>query len=481
MKKCNEKTFLIPTVLVSLVLFLAYCGDSTKNEIAKQLLELINKNPSVEMKAKPKDAIVKTAENNRYLVTFKNSSFTTDFLAILKILPQSTFLLKPFPPVENVQAEELVFLFEPENKYLCLLSLKGINFEWDWSKIQKKNVKTGMSGVNTVRVSVENAAFENWKISPQFSSEKKDAKITLDDLLQKHRQDAKVMMKNIGIDIEVVNKKKENISILIELEKLRLLKNDMWSQEVISYIIKKDEAAPDFSEILQKFKSLIGFDIELNKINISAKANKNELISGILENSILSIFFKPDKAGAFFRYGVDLDLKNLELSIPGNKVLDTLSNIKECHMGVSLNNITPELAKAIFKWFRSGIEYKGSTDDPKVKQHMITNLLKMVTIVLKSKPILKFFLSPLKHHFGEMSGEIKIQAQTLWPRPPVEYDVKILKVDDIFKKLADSKLFPDSKLNQIRSNIEKVGVKDESGSLHIKGILRSEEKPIDNN
>jgi hypothetical protein len=388
--------------LVILFLFLINCehrGDKSANNIAEQLVEYLKEQMPKGFKFETKlgNSLVKPTENNRYLVTLKNSVFTADTAAILKYFLRSFDLfLRDDLPVELdiITIEEMLFLYDPKEKYVGLESLKGLCVDRDLSKLVKKtNNDNKLAEVlkwlqinwstKRIRFYLGTMNFENWDISKLLKSIKEDSSKNVEISKKKNPQPFKITVEDIQFNIDFV----ENISLLIDIERIKNSSTELKEEKFFNYIWEKNAPLPNIENILQKGLPISGSSVELEKINISIKKNGNQWINGIIDSFSYSSVLKPDENRKNLELSFAFGIKKLNLPIPYKKRMELFINLKEGGVTFSINNIHPGVLLALLEFAKKSFQLKDSADEPKIREHMLNQGLKFISEYMQSNPL----------------------------------------------------------------------------------------------
>lgn len=445
--------------LLVLGIFLVNCGKPARlsgDKVAEEFINLINKRiPGTQFHVKPGNCLVEPVGNNRYRITLKNSSFTSDFSRIIKFIDEdyspSNENARPLP--DTARVEEVVVIYGPEEEYTDVLSMKGLSMDFDYSKMEGEGAfKIGDFKVNKIHASVGNITRGDLNTSDLLHSGKENP----------HLLDTTV--ENIKLELSGITKKKENQTILLEIEKIRHF--DEGNQDCLSYILIKDAPPPDLTKILQEGSAVIDFNPEFGKVKISIKKNGAKWGGGTLDSISIPWFLKPDETGNSFKFGIGFGIKNLELAIPGKKEIALLSNIKEFRFEISIEHLKPGAVLAILDYMKKIIQMSDLADNAKAQEIVLKGITLWAELV-KSKPLVKLSIAPFKHYFGEMEVKANARVHGLFSPPDSKISITLFKIDETLKKLKEANVLSSAQLKEISGSLEKYAVKQESGDAAI--------------
>jgi hypothetical protein len=404
----------------------------TDMEIAAELVQTLDDVPGLSITSKPGNMLVEPSEKNRYLITLKDPAIGLDI---------SKFNLGI--PIKNakipIKIKEIVFKYDPGEKYLELVSIRGLLLEWDLARflstaLQAKD-KQGLQDM-TIKISIGKAAFKNHDISPLLDTKTKDLLELVGEFLEKSQAPVSTA-EQITYELNFLSKEHKKISILLEIEKMQTRQNAL--SDVFISLYKKGRELPDVSKALSQGKALLDLDMNSSLVKLSVKENENVLGSGTVDHTSFSYFFKPDESNSFFIYGFNWDMENLKLSVPNNKEIELAGNIEQMGMKFSLENLSAPFVKSYFDLVKRNYEMSTARDKEKLQQQQMTMGLTIASEFIKSKPAIKFSISPFKHHFGELQVELNFQFLNLMAPPIGKAVVHIPKINEILTKIAEEK------------------------------------------
>jgi hypothetical protein len=209
--------------------------------------------------------------------------------------------------------------------------------------------------------------------------------------------------------------------------------------DIFISLYKKGRELPDVSKVLTQGKALLDLEMSSSSVKLSVKENENVLGSGTVDKISFSYFLKPDETNSFFIYGFNWDMENLKVSVPNNKEIELAGNIDEWRIKLSLENLTAPFVKSYFDLVKKNYEMSATMDKEKLRQQQMTMGLTIASEFMKSKPAIKFSISPFKHHFGELEAELNFQFLNLMAPPVGKGMVKIPEINEILAKIAGEK------------------------------------------
>lgn len=457
--------FLIIISCISLgLLWMPNCGKSRGTgeadlEIAKKLVQTFNELPGLTFKGEPVNIQVEPSEKKRYIITLKDTITTVDTSSCQDLnlgLPFKDMLI----PVEMA---EIVFKYGPGEKYLELISCQGISFEWDFSKLVKipgKNVKKPGLSQMVLKTSVGNANFKNYDISPVLEAKEKKLMELLSELLVKN-QSLEYTLDNLRYELDFTEKQKK-MSLLIETEKLEGFQRGL--SEIFLSIYKKEDKAPDLANVLKQGTALIDLGMTFSSLKVTVKENEKEMGGGAIDNMFLSYFFKPDKTNSLFIYGFDWDMTEMKLSNPANREIEMIGKIHRMGMKFSLENLSAAFVQAYLNLIKKNIEMSTSLDKEKLRQQQMTMGFTIASEFMKSKPVIKCSLSPLKHYFGELEADVFFQFINLMAPPVGKAKASIPNINEIIDKIQEEKSLSQKTREGLLTLVKKYVQVDENGN-----------------
>lgn len=423
----------------SLVLLLGgvHCGKSEKAdmEIARELIRTLDKIPGLSIKTGPANRTAVPSGQGRYLITLKDPDITFDISGLnIGVSAKDTKI--------PISAKEIVFQYGPNESYLELVSVKDIYMVFSSSgptgaadETKNNSPLPGMAA----KMSIGNVSFKNYDISPCLDTKATDLMELVIECLRKNPS-SESRVEQIAYEINFLSRELKKISLHMNMEKIEGRQKALADAFVSLY--RKGGQIPDFSKALKKAEVL--FDLEMNGslFKVSVKENENLLGEGTIDIMSLSYFLKPDETRAFFIYGFDWDFKNLKLSIPGNKEIEMLGQVNELGMKLSLENLSAAFVQAYFGLVKKNMEMSAALDKEKLRQQQMTMGFTIASEFMKSKPVIKFSLSPFKHRLGELEAQFDFQFCNFMAPPQGKAVVKIPQLEAILLKLKEDILSP---------------------------------------
>jgi hypothetical protein len=455
-----------------LLLLISNCGKPRETgvadiEIAQKLVQMLNEVPGLTIKSGPGNMIVEPLEKNRYLITLKDAaiSFYISEEYIIGIPIKDTKI--------PVKIKEVVFLYGPGEKYLELVSLRELFLGWDFpgfiKTAGKAKDKPGLPGM-AIKISMGKAAFKNYDISPWLDTKTKDLMELVGEFLEKN-QSPETVVEHITYEIGFLSKEQEKISILLDIEKIESHQDAL--SDIFISLYRKGRELPDVSKVLTQGKALLDLDMSSSLVKLSVKENENLVGSGTVDNISFSYFLKPDKNNSFFTSSFTWDIKNLKVSVPGNKEIELAGNIAQWGMKFSLENLTAPFVKSYLDLVKKNYEMSAAMDKEKLRQQQMMMGLTIAGEFMKSKPVIKFSISPFKHHFGELEAEFNFQFLNLMAPPKGKAVVNIPKIKEILDKIAGEKSLSHKTREGLLKIAKKYVLVDENGD----GTITFESRP----
>ena len=459
--KQNTQAKLFILGLAVLGVFLVNCGKSAQmpgDKVVEEFIDLVNKRiPGTRFDVKPGNWLVKPVENNRYKITLKKLTLTSDFSMIIKFFYKdySPSNKNALPLPDTARIEELVAIYSPDEEYTGPLSMKGFSLDIDYSKFEQKSaVNLGDLKVNKIRMTLGNITFGDLNINNFPQPGKRPPHLFNTDV------------EDIKLELSGITKKKENLSVLLEVEKISHIDEGSQVASPMTYVFIKDALPPDLSRILQEGSSISDLNLEFGKAKIFIKKNGTKWGGGTLDSVSVSSFLRPDETGNAFKYGIGFGIKDLELSIPGKKEIELLSNIKELRFDFSIEHLNPEAVLAVLDYMKKSIALRDMAGDPK-GQKVVMQGMTLLAALLKSEPLVKLSIAPFKHYFGEMEIKFAGKLYGLLSPPDSKISIILFKIDETIKKIKEANVFSPPQLQEISESLAKYAVKRENGDASI--------------
>jgi hypothetical protein len=458
----RKKFFFNLSIIITIIcITLPFFNSCKKSGPASQLIDAFNKSPlTIKIDKDNAKTSVKPSGTNRFLVTFIDTPFTFDSASVKDLPIGNMFKTKKI----SLSCKEVTFLYGPNEKYLELISAKGFSFSMDSLKTTEKKEKqeTTPSLDSNIKLNIDSMSFKNYKISSILTYDGSDimellVKITAESQNQEYTVEKPVYEFNTPGD------DKKNNSATLEAEKIKFHQREV-SPLFLSIYNKKEAPMPNFSNALQQGIALMDLNANVSNLKVSVKENGKELGSGSSVYSTIDYFLKPNESRSAYNFGINWDLKNLKLSVPGNQIIETAFDIHEIGFKFAIDNLSPDFISAYFELTRVAMEMNAADDKDKAQQQQAIMMsgMKIGTEFIKSKPAIKLSLSPLKHALGEMSGEALFQFPNLLG-PVGAASVKIPRVNDIMGKLKKENLIPPDSIQGIEQFLKKLFVIDKKG------------------
>jgi hypothetical protein len=128
------------------LLLIPNCGKPRETreagiEIAKKMVQRLNEVPGLTIKSEPGNMIVEPFEKNRYLITLKDPAIDFDISKLNIGIPIKDKKI-------TVKLKEVVFKYDPGEKYLQLVSVRELFLGWDFQEFIKTagERQTGITG-----------------------------------------------------------------------------------------------------------------------------------------------------------------------------------------------------------------------------------------------------------------------------------------------------------------------------------------------
>jgi hypothetical protein len=443
---------LFTIVLVVLILFAANCAKSpehSKKEVIAQLSEYLNSRMhGSQYKIDPETTIVKPIGNNRYHITLKNSVFITDLIESVNLIYKFLSTIDdPYSEMDSGRMEEVSMVYGPEENFLRFLYIKNLNVEGDFSEARRINKSSVFGGFepDKVRISIGKITFQYPDGYDSGSSE---------------------TMEHLKIQLSGRTARKDNISILLDIEKIGKVDTGKEDDTLSSYLMDPNATPPNLQTALDTGAAINDLNIQLGTVSLSIKKNGGTLCDGTIENAAYLQFMKPDETGQSFKFGHGIQLKNLKLSIPGEKKFQLLSSVKEFCYEFSIKNLSPGATIAFLDLVKNSFTARTQSDSHVMNEYM-SLVTKLIFEIMNAKTHMEIKIKPFKHYFGEMEAVVDLRLYNLMMGPILKIAVDIIKVDDMLNRIKEANLFSASMLKQIEQFLEKHAVKKENGDASI--------------
>lgn len=430
-----------------------------------QLIEAINNSP-LGIKIDPsKISASVTKSGERYTIIYKNSPFTLDISVYKNFFGGVDLQAKPV----MIHIDEITFLYDPGAKYLEFASLKGLKLEIDTlSNITdfKQKPATPTSIGMKINLTVGKSEMKNYILSPILTYEGKD----LIELLGMMNTASEVQNGKSEKIHFIMNTKENGIIFSLDFAVDRMDYEQRANSNLFLNLYKKDAPIPDVNEALNKGNSLFDIGLHLTGLNILAGNNKGVPNHFTLDEITLNYFMKPNDSKTQFNFGSDCKFKGLRFTVPEIKLIGVLFNIDEFTSSFSLENLSSDFIKSYFELTRIAMEMNKPGLDEKTRQQqemtMAMSAMKMGGEFTRSKPLINLSISPMKHHFGEITIESNFQFVNLWP-PVGITTFKIPKIQNVLNKIKEADVITAQKFSILEKLVQKLFVIDKNGDASL--------------
>jgi hypothetical protein len=475
--KHNAHLWRLSLALVVLGVFWVNCGGKGEiptDKLAEHLVDTFNKRlPGTTFKTDLENCIIEPAEEKGHRITFKDSTLTTDFTEMLKLINKGLPLEENSHSYPNTaQIKEIVVRYNPKDVTLELLSFRGFSIESILSKHEgsKKIPKLGTVKMNKIHLYVEQIISPGMDVSPILRDDKTDSEKTKNDNDKAGNSGSQknTIVKNIELEFNYILNGIDNFSVIFGMEEFEI-NPGIDNPYLTAYPLSKEKQELDLKKIIEKKMTMMDFSTQLEKLKISIRRSTSQWDILFIDNIDFSCFMKPEKSGNFFKMGYELEINNVRLVFPLKKEIEQLVNFKEIKFGFLIEDLKPRAIGALFKLMNTAFEWRSMTEHPG-KQEDIFQKMSLITDIISSKPTIKLYLSPIKHGFGELNAEAVILS--LLPLSS-QLKVNIFKVDEILEQLTATRLFLPTTMEKISQFISTATLKDSNGDasmlIEIKG------------
>ena len=450
---------------LAFVLIISGCGKPGKpgtsaSNIAEGLIQELNSIPlGLNVQVEPSNLVVEPSGSGRYLVTFKDLNITIDTSAYKELNIHLPFKNTRIP----IKIKEVVFKYGPEERYLELVSIKGMSFDWDFSEMVKLAGKTGekpgLTGMG-IKVSLGNATFKNYDISPLLAAKAKTLIQLMSGFLGKIKT-VESVVNHISYEFRFV-KQQKTWSIRVEAEKIQ--SHQAVLPDLFISLYHKEGQAVDLARVLKEGTDILNLGMDCSGLTVSLKEDERELGGGTLAKLALSYFLKPDQTHSYFIYGFGWNMKNLTLSIPGLAAIERAGHIKEWGLKFSLENLSAAFIQAYFDLIKKSMAMSGTMDKEALHQQQMMMGMTIASEFMKSKPLIKCSIAPFKHDFGELAAEINFQFFNLMTPPVGKAVVKFPHINEMLARIKEQNLLPLKIQETLGQLVKKYVVVDEEGN-----------------
>jgi len=426
-------------------------GDFTAKQ-AGELLEQISKNPlGVKFEADPADITVEAA-NNQYVLTLKNPVLSVDLSVFKELIPG--------PEGEKLQGmripmnmKEMILVYNPGEKFLAIQSLSGFNFKWTFKEAGQEM---------SFDMTTEFMSFEKYDISAFLDTKQMDM---MDMLIRFMGDNSSNVGSSRGFSYRFSFPVLQKVSI-IDLNIGEMEWKQQAGTDFFMSIFGKEDSKINLQDLLDTGKPL--FDMSGSFKDLSFKVSEGEkiLAGGQIADSSIEYFLKPENEKKFFKYGFNWDLTGFGLDVPGEKLANTLGDLKSMKLKFAFKHLTTGFLHAYLDVVKLSMQSKPANAE-EAKQAQMAQGMQIIGEVTKSQPIITFSLSPMVHAFGEMWADAHFQF--MGPTAPTgKAQARIVNMDQVMEKLKANTLIPAEFIKKLQSFF----VKDDKGE----GVMTFESK-----
>jgi hypothetical protein len=450
------------SVSSALLLLSPNCGKSqqtieTDMGIPAELVQTLNEVPGLTIKSEPGNMIVEPSKKNHYFIALKDPTIVIDISKFNIGIPNKDTKIP-------VKVKEIVYLYGPEEKYLGLVSVRELFLKWDFPGFIQTagdaKDKSGLLGM-AIKLSIGKAVFKNYDISPLMAAKTKDIMELVGEILGRN-QSSEAAAEHITYELGFLSKEKKKISILLDIEKMESHQDAL--SDIFISLYKKGRELPGVSKVLSQGKALFDLKMSSSLVKLSVKENENAVGSGTVDKISFSNFFKPDETNSFFIYGFTWDMENMNVSVPNNKEIELAGNIHQWGMKFSLENLTASFVKSYLDLVKKNYEMSTVMDKEKLRQQQMAMGLTIASEFMKSKPAIKFSISPFNHYFGELEAELNFQFLNLMAPPVGKAVVNIHEINQILSKISKEKSLSQKTREGLLKLAKKYVMVDENGN-----------------
>lgn len=453
--------FYLSLCTLAIVLLLSGCGGSddengANGDPGKALVKALNESPlGFTITIDPANISAKP-EGNQFLVTLTNPSIQFNLSSLNDLMKSGvTFKNEKL----TFQMNEWVFRYDPQKKFLAMVSCKGFTCETDFLKLL--NIPPDEVGENIkvfkFKASVDHLVYQKeLDISAILDPEKKIPDI-LHFLLQNN--------KNMNAHIE-------KFKLLLDMEKnddTMTFNLEIGSLDAIQYIDKlyfpqlsdKENNVDEFQALLQSGKPLLDSHGQGHDVKISI-TKKNNLTADFNIASLESYYaLKPDPSKSFFQCVLGFNVNTMSVSSPQLPALSAICNLNQFKLDFSLEPISANVMSGYLRLSQDQHSLNNAASDEE-RTKALTKIMTMAQEFFSAKPTVSLSINPLNHSFGEItaSGKFTISLET----PPCgNAEMTIKKFDDFFSKLKTAGLIPPEQIDTVFAFLKGYLIIDENG------------------
>lgn len=421
----------LPVIIILLLLVAAGCGKNQTGDEApahEELLKTIRQTCS----AIGIDFSADSGESARDsdLVTLKNVVVSTDTSALKDLRAGVMFKSGTLP----IQMKEIVFNYKPSENYLGLISIKGMDLHWQFKIPDSKT-----SSLSEIKLSADDILYDEHNVSPLLASKAATGTELLIELFSSDTA-MKSTTKDMVYELNFVGEKGKKLSFHMEFSEIRGSQN-MNPDIFLGLYTKKEKDPPDFNNILDQGSPVFDINLVCAPLKVIYKADGLRLGGGELDGLSFGYFLKPDNSRKFFTYGMNMEIKNMNVSTTGNDALSILSRVKELKADLSVVKLSAGFAQAYFDLMKKSAELNQKANPDAIRKAQAAMGMKIFMEFMKSKPGLKFSISPFIHELGEMEAHGKFRFSGI-SIPSGKAKLKIKNANELLNTLRNAKDLP---------------------------------------
>ncbi len=497
MKRRVNTIFLLLGVIIHLGCLQTYGKSAPKPaiKVAEQLVDYLNRQlPGAQFKTDIEKCSVKEVALNRYLVIFKDCTFTTDLTAATKAIN------KIFPSeiaydssLDTASIKEAHIYFSPPKdekagnardkekseiitRYIHAVVLKGLQIRRDIPAHKQKKELEVCKGykVTGYYASVEEMNFGEDEEAHSTSKGIFHYPMVIAGIVGRLPGVSDSSIKNLKIGLTGITKGKDKIAFELEIEKITGNNVGIEDPYIYTYIFVPGTQPPNLEKSAERGMAIVDTKYELGKVHLSLEKNGSKWGRGSMEKASFSMFVKPGENGEFFKIGYSTGIKNMEFSLPGVENIQLLSDLKAFHFLFSVDRIPPSSILAMVEMIKLVYQSRDVIDDDLFQQISYQGLKFIMEIGSSTLPV-TFRISPFEHYFGKMRVEALIQLHGLMGRPGLKFKVDLFKLEEILKKISEVDLFSRPFLQEITAYLNTVTVKKANGDASLTIELKADQ------